>query len=46
LLIGPGWDEAKARTLLEEMSTRDGDELVIDSGIALSGVAHWQPRKS
>jgi len=29
--------------LIEEMSTKDGDELVIDGGIALSGIAHWQP---
>jgi len=43
LLVGSGWDEARARTLLEEMLTKDGDELVFDSGIALSGIAHWQP---
>jgi SAM-dependent methyltransferase len=43
LLIGSDWDEARARTLLEEMLTRDGDELVFDSGVALSGIAHWQP---
>jgi SAM-dependent methyltransferase len=43
MLFGSGWDEARARTALEEMSTREGDELVIDSGTALSGIAHWQP---
>ena len=43
MLIGGGWDEARARTLLEEMITRDGDDLVIDSGVALAGIAHWQP---
>jgi len=43
MLIGAGWDEARARTLLEEMLTRDGDDLVIDSGMALAGIAHWQP---
>lgn len=43
MLIGAGWDEARARTLLEEMLTKDGDELVIDSGVALAGIAHWQP---
>src|ERR1700687_916537 len=37
------WDETRARTLLEEMLTKDGDELVFDSGVALSGIAHWQP---
>lgn len=45
-LIGPDWDEARARNLLDEMLTKDGDELVVDSGIALSGIAHWQPRES
>jgi len=43
MLIGAGWDEARARTLLEEMLTRDGDDLVIDSGMALAGIAHWKP---
>jgi hypothetical protein len=43
MLVGSEWDETRARTLLEEMLTKDGDELVIDSGIALSGIAHWQP---
>jgi hypothetical protein len=28
------------------MLTKDGDELVIDSGAALAGIAHWQPRES
>lgn len=41
--IGSRWDDERARTLLGEMLTKDGDELVIDSGIALSGIAHWQP---
>ena len=43
MLMGDDWDEARARTLIDEMSTKDGDELVIDGGIALSGIAHWQP---
>src|SRR5712692_11280688 len=43
MLMGDEWDEARARTLIEEMSTKDGDELVIEGGIALSGIAHWQP---
>ena len=46
MLFGDGWDEARARTVLEEMVTKDGDDLVIDSGIALSGIAHWQPQGS
>jgi SAM-dependent methyltransferase len=43
MLFGAGWDEARARNLLDEMSTRDGDQIVIDSGIAVSGIAHWKP---
>jgi hypothetical protein len=43
MLVGSDWDEARARTLLEEMLTKDGDELVFDSGVALSGIAHWRP---
>lgn len=46
MLIGAGWDEARARTLLEEMLTKDGDELVIDSGMAVAGIANWQPQES
>jgi hypothetical protein len=29
--------------LLEEMLAKEGDELVFDSGVALSGIAQWQP---
>jgi hypothetical protein len=43
LLVGSDWDETRARTLLEEMLAKEGDELVFDSGVALSGIAHWQP---
>jgi hypothetical protein len=32
--------------LIEEMSTKDGDGLVIDGGLALSGIAHWRPQES
>ncbi len=46
MLMGAEWDEPKARPLLEEMLTREGDDLVFDSGVALSGIAHWQPRRS
>jgi SAM-dependent methyltransferase len=46
MLIADGWDESRARTVLEEMLTKDGDELVIDSGTALAGIAHWQPATS
>jgi hypothetical protein len=46
MLVGSAWDEPRARKLLEEMIAHDGDELVIDSGTALSGIAHWQPQES
>lgn len=43
-LVGDGWDEGIGRAMLEEVLTRDGDDLVFDGGTVLSGVAHWRPR--
>jgi len=45
-LFGEGWDETAARTELEGLLTREGDELVFDGGMALSGVAYWKPPTS
>lgn len=45
-MIGAGWDEAKASAILREVLAEDGDELVFDGGVTLSGIAHWQPRNS
>jgi SAM-dependent methyltransferase len=45
-LFGDGWNEDAARAELERLLRREGEELVYDGGVALSGVAHWQPRKS
>jgi hypothetical protein len=45
-LFGDGWDERAARDELERLLRRDGEELVFDGGLALSGVAHWRPSKS
>src|SRR5947208_1179877 len=42
--FGQGWDEAAARAALEEILRRDGDDLVFDGGLVLSGVAHWKPQ--
>ncbi|HXN92640.1 MAG TPA: methyltransferase domain-containing protein [Candidatus Sulfotelmatobacter sp.] len=42
-LVGEGWDEAKGRAELEELLRREGDDLVYDGGIVLTGVAHWKP---
>ena len=43
-LFGEGWDGAAARAILDEILKREDGELVFDGGVALSGVAHWQPR--
>ena len=43
-LFGEGWDEAAGRSALEQILHPDGDDLVFDGGVALSGVAHWKPR--
>jgi 2-polyprenyl-3-methyl-5-hydroxy-6-metoxy-1,4-benzoquinol methylase len=43
-LVGDAWDESTGRSMLEELLTRDGEDLVFDGGSVLSGVAHWQPR--
>jgi len=45
-MYGDGWDEAAGRAALVQILHRDGDQLVYDGGVALSGVAHWQPRKN
>jgi SAM-dependent methyltransferase len=45
-MFGEDWDEGAGRVALQQILQPDGDELVYDGGIALSGVAHWQPRKS
>ena len=45
-MLGESWDDARGRAALREILGRDGDALVYDGGVALSGVAHWQPRKS
>ena len=43
-LVGEAWDEATGRAMLDELLARDGDQLVFDGGMVLSGVAHWRPR--
>ena len=44
-LYGDGWDESRAHGVLHQILRKEGDELVFDGGVALSGVAHWQPPK-
>src|SRR5436189_270130 len=43
-LFGQGGEEAAARAALEEILRRDGDDVVFDGGLVLSGVAHWKPQ--
>jgi hypothetical protein len=43
-MFGGDWDEARTRSVLDEVLVRDGDDLVFDAGLTLTGVAHWQPR--
>ena len=45
-LFGDGWDETRARAILNDLLKQEDGELVFDGGVALSGVAHWQPRTS
>lgn len=45
-MFGEGWDEDRARAILQEILQPEGEELVFDAGIALSGVAHWRPPAS
>ena len=45
-LFGEGWDEVKARAVLDDVLSKEGDELVFDGGVALSGVAHCKPQTS
>ncbi|GAC1665198.1 MAG: hypothetical protein PVS3B2_01770 [Candidatus Dormibacteraceae bacterium] len=42
-LVGDAWEEKAGRAMLEEMLTREGDELVYNGGTVLTGVAHWRP---
>jgi hypothetical protein len=43
-LVGDGWDELAGRAKLEQMLTREGDELVYGGAAVVAGIAHWQPR--
>src|ERR1700730_13293462 len=43
-LVGAGWDEAKARAILQEVLVEENGELVFDGGLTLSGIAHWRPQ--
>jgi len=44
-LFATEWDEALARTVLDEVLRPEGEELVFHGGDVLSGVASWPPRR-
>lgn len=44
-MIGADWDEGKAKPILQEILVKDGDDLVFDGGLTVSGIAHWRPIK-
>jgi hypothetical protein len=39
-------DESEVRGILREILNQDGDELVYNGGLSLSGIAHWRPSTS
>jgi Methyltransferase domain len=43
-MIGDRWDEKKGRPIVQGLLERDGDGLVFNGGVTLTGIAHWQPR--
>ena len=45
-IFGDLWDGSGAQEQLKDMLVRDGDELIYDGGLSLSGIAHWQPRRT
>jgi SAM-dependent methyltransferase len=45
-LLGADSDEAQVRGMLSELLTQDGDGVVFDGGLTLSGIAHWHPSTS
>lgn len=45
-MIGDRWDEEKGRAIVEGLLAPDGDELLFQGDVTLTGIAHWQPRSS
>ena len=43
-MIGDRWDEQKGRAIVDELLEPDGDELVFQGAVTLTGIAHWQPQ--
>jgi 2-polyprenyl-3-methyl-5-hydroxy-6-metoxy-1,4-benzoquinol methylase len=43
-MIGDSWDQDKGRAIVEGLVKPDGDELLFEGGVTLTGIAHWQPK--
>ena len=43
-MIGDRWDEEKGRALVEGLLEADGDGLLFQGAVTLTGIAHWQPQ--
>jgi SAM-dependent methyltransferase len=43
-MIGDHWDEDKGRAMVESLLEADGDGLLFQGNVTLTGIAHWQPR--
>ncbi|HEY1162006.1 MAG TPA: methyltransferase domain-containing protein [Candidatus Dormibacteraeota bacterium] len=43
-MIGDRWDEVKGRPIVESLLQADGDGLLFQGNITLTGIAHWQPQ--
>ena len=43
-MIGDRWDEEKGRPIVESLLQADGDGLLFQGNITLTGIAHWQPQ--
>jgi hypothetical protein len=42
-MMGDSWDEQKGRPIVESLLEADGDELLFQGNVTLTGIAHWQP---
>jgi SAM-dependent methyltransferase len=43
-MIGDRWDAEKGRAIVEGLLEADGDGLVFQGAVTLTGIAHWQPQ--
>ena len=43
-MIGDRWDGEKGRAIVESLLEADGDELLFQGDVTLTGIAHWQPQ--